>query len=93
MLYSLVYSKSASNVGGYSNPQVDERIERAARQFNKTTRERGLRFANELAMNDLAIIPLFYINRIWAIRSDMVFTPTDVRFTEAYYVRPLGVKK
>lgn len=75
-LRSLVHTKDAdrgfgaSNRGRYSNPEVDKLIEEAIATVDDEKRAAILAKATELAINDLAIIPLHYQVNTWATRKD-----------------------
>lgn len=73
-LKSLIHTKDsaggfgASNRGRYSNPEVDLLIEQALATVDDPKREALLAKATEIAMNDLAIIPMHYQVNTWATR-------------------------
>lgn len=73
-LKSLIHTKDsaagfgASNRGRYSNPEVDKLIEQALATVDDPKREALLAQATEIAMKDLAIIPLHYQVNTWATR-------------------------
>jgi len=73
-LKSLIHTKDsaggfgASNRGRYSNPEVDSLIEQALATVDDPKREALLAKATEIAMNDLAIIPMHYQVNTWATR-------------------------
>ena len=75
-LKSLVHSKDAangfgaSNRGRYSNPEADKLIEEALATVDDAKREALLAKATEIAINDLAIIPLHYQVNTWATRKE-----------------------
>ena len=75
-LKSLIHSKDAergfgaSNRGRYSNPDVDALIEEALATVYDPKRAALLAKATELAVEDLAIIPLHYQVNTWATRAD-----------------------
>lgn len=58
----------ASNSGRYSNPDLDALTERAAATIDDPTREALLRESVRLAMEDVAIIPLFQLINSWALK-------------------------
>ena len=78
------YDKSrgfgASNRGRYANPEVDKTIEDALVEVDAKKRENLLAKATELAINDVAIIPLHYQVNTWATRTGLKYEPrTDER--------------
>jgi peptide/nickel transport system substrate-binding protein len=60
----------ASNRGRYSNPEVDKLIEDALATVDDPKRKALLAKATELAIDDLAIIPLHYQVNTWATRKE-----------------------
>lgn len=58
----------AFNSGGYSNPKLDELLEKAMATLNDAERDKLLQQASEIAMNDLAVIPLHHQVNVWATR-------------------------
>ena len=75
-LRSLVHTKDAdrgfgaSNRGRYSNPEIDALIEEAIATVDDPKRAAILAKATEMAINDLAIIPLHYQVNTWATRKE-----------------------
>jgi peptide/nickel transport system substrate-binding protein len=69
----------ASNAGRYANPELDDLTARAAATIDDKTREALLREAVKLAMDDLAIIPLFQLVNSWALRRGLDY---DARMDE-----------
>ena len=78
------YDKSrgfgASNRGRYSNAKVDKMIEDALATVDDAKRQDLLATATELAINDVAIIPLHYQVNTWAGRKGIKYKArTDER--------------
>ncbi len=78
------YDKSrgfgASNRGRYSNAQVDKLVEDALATVDDAKRQELLATATELAINDVAIIPLHYQVNTWAARKGIKYKArTDER--------------
>src|SRR4051794_26322416 len=69
----------ASNAGRYSNPELDALTARAAATIDDKAREALLRQAVKLAMDDVAIIPLFQLVNSWALRKGLAY---DARMDE-----------
>jgi len=70
----------ASNRGRYSNPDVDKQIEEALATVDDAKREAVLAKATEMAMEDVAIIPLHYQVNTWAVKKGLKYIPrTDER--------------
>lgn len=77
-----------ANRGRYSNAAVDRVIEQAMTMMDGMRREALLREASELSIRDMAIIPLYVENNVWATRPDTVFTPRADGRTSAIYAAP-----
>ena len=69
----------ASNAGRYSNPELDALTARAAATIDDKAREAMLQQAVKLAMDDVAIIPLFQLVNSWALRRGLTY---DARMDE-----------
>jgi len=76
------------NRGRYSNPSLDALLERAMATIDDETRDGLLRKASELAMADVAVVPLYYEVATWAFRKDLAYAPRADGFTLAAGVRP-----
>ncbi len=71
------------NRGRYSNPAFDDALNTALVTVDDAKREALLRKAMEIAMNDLGVIPLFFLAHNWALRADLDFTPRTDGYTLA----------
>jgi peptide/nickel transport system substrate-binding protein len=84
------YDKSkgmgATNRGRYSNPKLDELIEKALATVDDGKREKLLQQATELAMNDYGIIPLHYQVNTWAARKGLKYKARTDEHTDYAYV-------
>ncbi len=80
--------RGGSNRGRYSNPKVDQLIEQALATVDDEKREKILQDATELAINDVAIIPLHYQVNIWATRKGLSYVPRADEYTLAQFVTP-----
>src|SRR3954469_15279162 len=78
----------ASNTGRYSNPQLDALTEHAAATIDDPKREVLLREAVKLAMDDVAIIPLFQLVNSWALRKGLTYNARMDERTTAMATRP-----
>lgn len=92
-LKSLIMTKDAtgagaSNRGRYSNPKIDAVIVEALRTIDDKKREALLQQATRMAMDDAAIIPLYFQVNTWATRGPIVWTPRTDEFTLAMSARP-----
>ncbi|MDX2103372.1 MAG: ABC transporter substrate-binding protein [Alphaproteobacteria bacterium] len=78
----------ASNRGRYSNPAMDQVLRRALQTVDDTQRAALLAEASDLAINDLAIIPLHYEVSSWATRAGLKYEGRADQYTLAMSVRP-----
>lgn len=62
-----------ANRGRYTNPAVDSAIERSARTLAAKDRAVLMARATRLAMEDGAIIPLYFERRTWGARAGLTF--------------------
>ncbi|TKT69897.1 ABC transporter substrate-binding protein [Aquamicrobium sp. LC103] len=75
------------NRGRYSNPELDDILEKAMRTMNDEERDAILAQASELAIDDVALLPLYFEITNWAVRpgigmtgrSDQATLATDIR--------------
>lgn len=73
----------ASNRGRYSNADVDAIIEQALVTVDDTQRAALLAQATEMAIEDVAIIPVHYQVNTWAARAGLTYTPRTDEYTLA----------
>ncbi|MCR4265227.1 ABC transporter substrate-binding protein [Nitratireductor sp. ZSWI3] len=73
----------ASNRGRHSSPQIDAKIEQALSTVDDEAREALLAEATEMAIEELAIIPLHFQVNTWATRSGLTYQPRTDEFTLA----------
>src|SRR5262249_43948106 len=76
-----------TNPGGYSNPKVDELLERALGTIDDTARAALLAGASRLAMADYGVIPLHFEMTTWAMRKNLAYTPRVDQNTQAMMVK------
>lgn len=85
------YSKEAGTGGfnrvRYSNPEFDAMLTSAMEEFDYETRMKKLEDATRIAMNDQAIVPLYFQKVYWASRDGIDFTPNLAERTLAQDVR------
>jgi peptide/nickel transport system substrate-binding protein len=77
-----------ANRGRYSNPRVDQLLQQALTTVDDRRREQLLQEASEVAINDVAIIPLHYQINVWALRRGLTYPARADEFTLAHNVRP-----
>ena len=63
------------NAGYYSNSDVDIIADKISWTMDATKRQRLIQQGFEIAMNDVAIIPLFSIKWLYAMNDDIEFNP------------------
>ena len=63
----LVGTGGQANAGNYSNPTVDALFARAAVERDAATRERLYKQAQEIILNDAAVVPLYQFSIQWVI--------------------------
>ena len=86
--YDVAKGWGASNRGRYSNPALDKLIEQAVGTGDDNAREKLLQQAMQMAMNDVALIPLHIQKNVWATRAGLTYVPSvgeDLRLID---VRP-----
>ncbi|MCP8938469.1 ABC transporter substrate-binding protein [Alsobacter sp. SYSU M60028] len=94
-LTSLLHSRDAAgrgvfNIGGYSNPKVDELIAQIQSDTNPDSRRQKIREALKIAKDDVALIPIHQLNILWAAKDTVnVVQPADL----AYPLRLFSVKQ
>ena len=59
-LYRLFHSKSPRNYTGYTNPQLDELLQRGRHEGNDQRRAELYRRAEQMIMDDAVVIPFFH---------------------------------
>ena len=60
--YDIIHSKGWRNFYGYSNPKVDDLLERARRELDQGKRGALYKEAENTAFEDMPVIPLFTSN-------------------------------
>jgi peptide/nickel transport system substrate-binding protein len=79
----------AVNWGRYSNPKVDYLIAQALQQVNDENRLIMLQRATDLAMSDLAIMPIHFQFTMWATKKNVQYIPRTDEYTLAFQFKPL----
>ncbi len=77
-----------SNRARYSNPLIDQLIDRAMATIDDTRRESLLQEISEVAMADQAVVPLFHQDNIFATRRGLAFRARADGLMPAYEIRP-----
>ncbi len=79
----------ATNFGRYSNPEFDAVLTRALATIDDSIREKLLERATEIAISDVAIVPLHHQVSVWGMRKSIRYTPRADDFTLAHLVQPV----
>lgn len=78
----------ASNRGRWSNPLFDSTLKEAMTTVDAAKREALLQRATEIAMDDLALIPLHHEMATWAMRRGIAHRPRTDQYTQAMDATP-----
>lgn len=78
------------NRARYSNPVFDAKLREALAEFDEGKRNALLRAATRIAMDDAAIVPLYWQVVHWAARKGITYTPRRDEATAPQYARPSG---
>jgi peptide/nickel transport system substrate-binding protein len=73
----------AANDGRYSNPTLDAMTTKALATMDEKSREKQFEDAVKVAIDDLAILPLYQINPVWATRKGLHHNPRADERTSA----------
>ncbi|MFJ2993408.1 ABC transporter substrate-binding protein [Pandoraea sp. NPDC087047] len=79
--------RGQGNRGRYANPAFDRALNEALVTIDTPKRERLLQSAMEIGMNDLGVIPLFFLTNNWALRKGLTYVGRADGYTLPYYVR------
>ena len=85
--YSRERLTGAFNRSGYSNPALDELTARAMRTLDDGAREGLLKQAVAMAMEDVAIIPLYQMTNFWAARRGVTYEASGYDYTRLAQAR------
>jgi peptide/nickel transport system substrate-binding protein len=77
----------AFNIGGYSNPQVDELIKSIQVELDDAKRNRQIADALKLVKEDFAYIPLHQQVVVWASRANIDLAQTGDNFFQLRFVK------
>ena len=73
----------SGNRGRYSNPEFDRLLRQALATVDDAQREALLRQATEVAIGDMGVIPLFFLQNSWASRGGISYRPRSDGWTLA----------
>ncbi len=72
----------------YTNPAYDTALAAALGEFDEAKRNAAMAAATRIAMEDYAILPLYWQKLYWAARKGFVVTPDRGESTSVHYVHP-----
>jgi len=85
--YDIANGKGVNNRGRYSNPRVDELVNTAFLTLDDAKRKDLLARASEIAMDDVAVMPLYFYSFSIASPKGVSYQPRLDQFTLAYNAR------
>ncbi len=77
----------ASNRGRYSDSQLDALLTRAESEMDDARREATTFAAVRRAMDDMAIIPIFFVQSAWGMSRNITLVPRGDQYTMATGIR------
>jgi peptide/nickel transport system substrate-binding protein len=80
-------STGSFNRSGYANPELDALIARATGTLEDSAREALLNQATAMAMEDVAVIPLYHLTNLWAARGGITYEATSYDYSRAVLAR------
>ena len=86
--YDKSKGQGAGNRGRYSSPEFDEAYNTALKTVDGAAREKLLQKAMEIGMNDVGVIPVFFLAHNWGLKDSLKFQPRSDGYTLAYLVEP-----
>lgn len=86
--YDPKIGRGSANRGRYSNPKMDELLDKALATVDADKRAALLAEATDVAMNDVGLIPIHYQKNTWAAKKGLVVTPRTDEYTLAMSVKP-----
>ncbi len=78
---NLLVTDAVFNGNLYSNPQFDELIQQSDQVLDRAEREAVLQEANRVAMDDVALVPLYYEADLWGKDTELAFQPRSDGWT------------
>jgi peptide/nickel transport system substrate-binding protein len=89
-LRSLIRTGGASNRGRHSNEEIDAVIDEALTTVDDEKRQELLARATEMAMEELAIIPIHFQVNAWALKDGLDYEPRTDEYTLGQGVERAG---
>jgi len=84
--YDAAAGTGSLNRARYSNPKFDAILQQAAAEFDETRRNALLAAATRVAMEDAAILPLYWQRLYWAARTGFVVDPDKGESTSVHFI-------
>ena len=88
LAHSFDGQRGLANQGRYSNPALDALIGQAREQFDDTVRTGIVDQVTELAVKDVACIPIYFLKTAWGLRQGLEIEPRGDSYTIASGIRP-----
>lgn len=94
-LTALVRTPNAARAHGgwnrtrYSNPEMDRLLDIADTTFDEAEREAATRRAVRFAVENQALLPVFFMRATWGVRRPLRLTPRGDQYTMATDIRPV----
>lgn len=85
--YDIANNRGVNNRGRYSNKQVDDLVNTAFLTLDDNKRKELLARASEIAMDDVAVMPLYFYSFPLGMPKTISYTPRLDQFTLAYNAR------
>lgn len=86
--YDINLGRGTANRARYSNVALDALITKASSTADDAAREQLLQQATRLAMEDVALAPLYHQKNNWATRSDLTYRASADEGTRVFNLRP-----
>lgn len=86
--YNREAGRGNANVGRYCNQRLDSTLLKALSETDEGKRRSLLELASEIAVNDVALIPLYYQVNVWASRKGLTYNPRSDEYTLSNDVKP-----
>jgi peptide/nickel transport system substrate-binding protein len=81
------------NRARYSNPAFDEMLRGASAEFDETKRGTMLAQATRIAMDDSAILPLYWQKLYWAARKGFMVDADRGEATSVNFIHPAALTR
>ncbi|SKA24507.1 ABC transporter substrate-binding protein [Consotaella salsifontis] len=77
-----------NNAGGYDNPELNALIKKATSTVDDDQRQELLQQAAKTAIDDVAIVPIFFLKGAWGVRDGLTLKPRGDMYTMATNIEP-----